>query len=388
MTAIRAIETIHVALPNRRSHKFAGQTEEIGGYVITRMEGEDGNVGWGEAPVLKDWGGDHGRYFGETPTTTKLMIDQYLAPVVIGVEPDNFVELHARMDHMIKGYPYAKAAVELAAYDLAGHSRGIPVYKLLGGRVRTRIPIAHSIGLIPIDQGVTEVKQVIGEGVRTIKLKIGVNPARDIELVKRIREAVGPDIDICADANCGYRSPGEAIQIIREMEKERLIYVEQPVVGVQRIAQVARVVDTPIMADESAWNAHDVLEIIERQAADIVSIYTTKPGGLYRAMQVAAVAEAAGIPCNVNGSIETGVGNLANLHLAAAAAPVTFDCVVPVSTPAEYQRGQLAGIYYTDDLIKEPFAFADGEVAVPEGPGMGIEVDTDKIERYRVKQGV
>ena len=388
MTAIRAIETIHVALPNRRSHKFAGQTEEIGGYVITRMEGEDGNVGWGEAPVLKDWGGDHGRYFGETPTTTKLMIDQYLAPVVIGVEPDNFVELHARMDHMIKGYPYAKAAVELAAYDLAGHSRGIPVYKLLGGRVRTRIPIAHSIGLIPIDQGVTEVKQVIGEGVRTIKLKIGVDPARDIELVKRIREAVGPDIDICADANCGYRSPGEAIQIIREMEKERLIYVEQPVVGVQRIAQVARVVDTPIMADESAWNAHDVLEIIERQAADIVSIYTTKPGGLYRAMQVAAVAEAAGIPCNVNGSIETGVGNLANLHLAAAAAPVTFDCVVPVSTPAEYQRGQLAGIYYTDDLIKEPFAFADGEVAVPEGPGMGIEVDTDKIERYRVKQGV
>ena len=140
------------------------------------------------------------------------------------------------------------------------------------------------------------------------------------------------------------------------------------------------------MADESAWNAHDVLEIIERQAADIVSIYTTKPGGLYRAMQVAAVAEAAGIPCNVNGSIETGVGNLANLHLAAAAAPVTFDCVVPVSTPAEAQHGQLAGIYYTDDLIKEPFAFADGEVAVPDGPGMGIDVDEAKIERYRVKQ--
>ena len=386
MTAIRAIETIHVALPNRRSHKFAGQTEDIGGYIITRMEGDDGHVGWGEAPVLKDWGGDHGRYFGETPTTTKLMINQYLAPAVIGVEADNFVELHARMDRMIKGYPYAKAAVELAAYDLAGRARGVPVYKLLGGRVRTRIPIAHSIGLIPIDQGVAEVKQVIGEGVRTIKLKIGVDPARDIELVKRVRAAVGPDINICADANCGYRSPGEAIQIIRQMEKERLIYVEQPVVGVERIAQVARVVDTPIMADESAWNAHDVLEIIERQAADIVSIYTTKPGGLYRAMQVAAVAEAAGIPCNVNGSIETGVGNLANLHLAAAAAPVTFDCVVPVSTPAEAQHGQLAGIYYTDDLIKEPFAFADGEVAVPDGPGMGIDVDEAKIERYRVKQ--
>ena len=385
MTTIRAIETIHVALPNRRSHKFAGQTEEIGGYVITRMQGDDGNVGWGEAPVLKDWSGDFGRYFGETPATTMLMIDRYLAPVVIGLEADNFVELHARMDGMIKGYPYAKAAVELAAYDLAGRSRGVPVYKLLGGKVRDRIPVAHSIGLIPIDEGVEEVRQVIGEGVRTIKLKVGVEPARDVELVRRVREAVGPDIDICADANCGYRSPGEAIQIIREMEKQRLIYIEQPVAGVERIAKVARAVDTPIMADESAWNAHDVLEFIEHRAADIVSIYTTKPGGLYRAMQVAAVAEAAGMPCNVNGSIETGIGNLANVHLAAAAAPVTFDCVVPVSTPAEAQRGQLAGIYYTDDLIEEPFAFADGRIAVPEAPGMGIEVDEEKIERYRIR---
>ena len=128
-----------------------------------------------------------------------------------------------------------------------------------------------------------------------------------------------------------------------------------------------------------------MLEIIDRKAADIVSIYTTKPGGLYRAMQVAAVAEAAGIPCNVNGSIETGVGNLANLHLAAAAAPVTFDCVVPVSTPAEAQHGQLAGIYYTDDLIKDPFVFADGQITVPEGPGMGIEIDEEKVERFRVK---
>lgn len=385
MTTIREIKTIHVALPNRRSHKFAGQTEEIGGYVLTRMEGDDGNVGWGEATVLKDWGGDYGRYYGETPTTTKLMIDQYLAPVVIGLEADNFVELHARMDKMIKGYPYAKAAVDLAAYDLAGRSRDVPVYKLLGGRVRDRIPVAHSIGLIPIEKAVEEVRQVIGEGVRTIKLKVGVEPTRDIELVRRIREAVGPKIDICADANCGYRSPGEAIQIIREMERERLIYVEQPVAGLERIAQVAHVVDTPIMADESAWNAHDVLEIIDRKAADIVSIYTTKPGGLYRAMQVAAIAEAAGIPCNVNGSIETGVGNLANLHLAAAAAPVTFDCVVPVSTPAEAQHGQLAGIYYTDDLIKDPFVFADGQITVPEGPGMGIEIDEEKVERFRVK---
>ena len=140
----------------------------------------------------------------------------------------------------------------------------------------------------------------------------------------------------------------------RRIESCNIKYFEQPVEGIERMAEVARAIDSPVMADESAWNAHDVIQIIERRAAQMVSIYTTKPGGLYRAMQVAAVCKAAGIVCNVNGSIETGVGNLANLHLACAAEPVTVSCVFPVSTPAEAQDGRLAGIYYKDDLIVEP----------------------------------
>ena len=118
------------------------------------------------------------------------------------------------------------------------------------------------------------------------------------------------------------------------------------------------------MADESAWNAHDVIEIIEKRAAQIVSIYTTKPGGLFRAMEVAAVARAAGIVCNVNGSVETGIGNRANIVLASVAPAVTLSCVVPVSTPAEAQSGQVAGIYYKDDLIAAPMRFADGAIEV------------------------
>src|SRR4029079_3757348 len=124
---------------------------------------------------------------------------------------------------------------------------------------------------------------------------------------------------LCVDANQGYRTPGEAIRTLRRMERFELIYFEQPVEGIERIAEVARAIDVPVMADESAWNAHDVLQIIERGAAQIVSIYTTKPGGLYRALQVAAVCRAAGIVCNVNGSIETGVGNRANVAVAAVA---------------------------------------------------------------------
>ena len=142
---------------------------------------------------------------------------------------------------------------------------------------------------------------------------------------------------LCVDANCGYRTPYEAVRIIRRMEPADLIYAEQPVEGIDGLAEVKRAIGVPLMADESAWNARDVLEIAERRAADIVSIYTTKPGGLYRAMQVAAVARAAGLISNVNGSVETGVGNLANLQLAAAAEPVVLSCVVPVSMPAEHR---------------------------------------------------
>ena len=383
MVKIAAIETIHVSLPTRREHKWTGLTEPIGGYLLVRVAGDDGTVGWGEAPALKDWGGDHGRYFGESPGTVKHVIETYLAPALDGADAANFVDLHARMDAIIKGHPYAKASVEMAAYDLAGRALGVPVWQLLGGRARAAIPVTHSIGLLDIEQAVVECRQVADEGIRTIKLKIGVDPDRDVEIVKRVRNAVGDGVDLCVDANNGYKTPGEAIQIIRQMEPFRLKYVEQPVEGIAQLAKVAAAIDSPVMADESSWNKYDVIEIAERRAADIVSIYTTKPGGLYRAMEVAAVASAAGLICNVNGSVETGVGNLANLHVAAAAASVTLSCVVPVSTPAEAQTGQIAGIYYTDDLIAEPFRFSDGAVTVPDGPGMGIAVDEAKIARYR-----
>ncbi len=381
---IAKVETIHVALPTRRVHKWTGLTEPIGGYVLVKLIGDGGEAGWGEAPVLKDWGGDYGRYYGETPGTTMHLIERYLAPAVMGADPVNIAELHRIMDAAIKGYPYAKAALEMGAYDLAGRALALPVTHLLGGRVRDRIPVTHSIGLMAIDEALPEVVQVAREGIRTIKIKVGVEPARDIEMVRRIREAVGPEVALCVDANQGYPSPREAIRTIRAMEPYRLLYAEQPVEGVARMALVAAALETPVMADESAWTAQDVLEIVERRAADIISLYTTKPGGLYRAMQVAAVAEAAGLGCNVNGSAETGVGNAANLQLAAAAPAVTLSCVIPVSTPAEDQRGQVAGIYYRDDLVARPFRFEDGCLVVPDGPGLGVTVDEAKVAKYRV----
>ena len=365
-------------------HQWASLTTPIGVYVIIKLHTDDGLVGLGEAPVLKDWGGDHGKYFGETPQTTAHIINDILAPALKDQDARRFEALHALMDKSAKGYPYAKAAIDMALYDVVGKALNVPAYQLLGGCFRERIGIAHSLGLMEIEKAVEEALQAKAEGVKTIKLKGGVDQKRDVELVRQMRNALGPEIKICVDANQGYPTAKAAVKVIKAMEEYDLLYMEQPVEGINQMAEVARRVDTLIMADESAWTPEDVFEIAQKKAADMISIYTTKPGGMFKAKKVAAVAEAAGLKCNVNGSVETGVGNAANVHLAASTGIVTFDCVVPVSTPKEKAKKGIAGIYYADDIIAEPFLLEDGSITVPSKPGLGIELDEDKLKHYRI----
>jgi muconate cycloisomerase len=381
---ISKIETIPIRLPTRRVHQWASLTTPIGVYVIIKLHTDEGLIGLGEAPVLKDWGGDHGRYFGETPQTTIHIINDILAPALAGQDPRRFESIHTAMDKAVKGYPYCKAAIDAALYDVVGKALNLPAYQLLGGLCRDRVPIAHSLGLMEIEKAVEEAMQAKSEGVKTIKLKGGVDRKRDVELVKRIREAIGPDVNICVDANQGYPTAKAAVRTIKAMEEYDLLYMEQPVEGIDQMAEVARRVNTLIMADESAWTPEDVVEIARKKAADLVSIYTTKPGGLFKAKKVAAVAEASGLKSNVNGSVETGVGNAANVHLAASTAVVTYGCVVPVSTPKGKGKGGVAGIYYQDDIITEPFEYADGDVIVSSKAGLGIELDEDKLKQYRM----
>jgi len=382
---ITRIETIPIRLPTRRVHQWASLTTPIGVYVIIKLITDEGLVGLGEAPVLKDWGGDHMKYYGETPKTTVHIINDILAPALEGKDPSQIAALHTLMDQAIKGYPYCKAAIDMALYDVVGKGLKIPAYQLLGGCYRERVTIAHSIGLMEIDKAVEEALQVKDEGIKAIKLKGGQEPKRDVELVRRIRKAIGTEIQVAVDANQGYPAPKVAVQVIKAMEEYGIRYMEQPVEGIDAMAQVARRVATPIMADESAWTPQDVLEIVRKRAAEIISLYTTKPGGLFKAKKVAAVAEAGGLQCNVNGSVETGVGNAANLHLAASTAVASLPCVVPVSTPKGKGKKGIAGIYYQDDVIAEPFEYRDGDIVVSSKPGLGVELDEEKLEHYRVK---
>jgi muconate cycloisomerase len=381
---ITGFETFIVALPWRRLHKMALPSGLLGRYVIVRVFTDDGIEGLGEATVIKEWGGDHGRYFGESPELTIRLIETVLGPCLVGQDPFDIEAAHRLMDVAIKGYPYAKTAMDEALHDIKGKALGVPVHQLLGGLVREEIPVAHSLGWLEYEEATSEAAAATAEGIRTIKIKVGRDAPYDVRIVREVRETIGPDVDIVVDANQGWPTPKYAIRILRQIEEFGIRYAEQPVEGLAQMARVAGAVDIPIMADESAWTPQDVLEIVRLGAADMISLYTTKPGGLFKAKKVAAVAEAAGLPLNVNGSHETGVGNAGNLHLVASTAAVTEAGVFPVTSLREHPTTEMAGRMYLDDIVTRPFEYRDGHLVVPKSPGLGVELDMGKVAEYRV----
>jgi muconate cycloisomerase len=382
---IRGGQVFLVALPIRRPHHWVGHTARLGeGYAVLRLELESGVVGWGEAQVIGTWGGDHGARYGETPQMTAAAISDILLPGIVGQNASEIEQLHARMNRVLRGYPYAKAAIDVAVHDAIGKAYGLPVYQLLGGKVRDGTALAHSIGLMDADAAAREAAEVVAEGITTIKVKIGVGLERDVEVVAAVRQAIGSAAKIRVDANQGYRTWREAVRAITAMERYDLVYAEQPVEGLRAMAEVSARVNVPVMADESAWTAEDVLEIVRLGAAQMLSVYYTKPGGFAPAKRLLAVAGAASLPCDINGSAEMGIGVAADLHLAVSSPEIVLPGTIPVTSTAETVVSKVAGRKYLDDLIKTPFRFDKGRLYVPDGPGLGVEVDEAKIAKYRI----
>lgn len=380
------LRTFVVSLPLRRPHRWVGLDSAVGaGYVVTRLTLDDGTVGWGEAQPIKTWGGDDASRYGETPKTVVAVIHDHLLPALKEVDLRHFEVVHAAMNRTLRGHPYAKAAVEVAVLDAVARSLGVPVYQLLGGRVRDKVELAHSIGLMDVADAVAEAVKVVEEGIGTLKIKIGVDVERDVGIVREVRRAIGERPRIRVDANQGYRSWRQAVDAIRRMTEFDIAYAEQPVDGVKALAEVAARCDVPVMADESAWTERDVVAIAEARAAQYLSVYYTKPGGLWKAKRLLTVAGAHGMQCDVNGSGEMGVGNAANLQLAAAAPEVTLAGTIPVTSTSAVERTKVAGRKYLDDILRVPFEYREGHLVVPDGPGLGIEVDEDKLRRYAVE---
>ena len=379
-------KTYRVAVPTRRAHTWASKMDTpIGHHAIVRLQTDDGLVGWGESPAGETWGGADMRYYGESPETVCHMVAAHLFPAIRDMSPFQIANIHARMDRVVKGNPYAKAALDIAIYDIAGKALGRPVCELLGGDFRKSIEVTHSLGIMPVDQCIEEARQAVAEGILTIKCKTGLDPERDVALVRRLREEVSETVKIRVDANEGYPSVSEAVRVTRAQAEYGVFICEQPLAGAEMLARVAERIDMPVMADESAWTVQDIIELHRLRAAECFSCYVTKPGGLYRAKQQGDVAHALHMDCDIGGSVELGIGNAANLHLGAALENARLPSVLPVSRPKGAAGPEIAGNYYRDDIITEPFRFEAGHVYRPTGPGLGIEVDEDKIRAYALR---
>ncbi len=382
---ITGMETIVVELPGRSSYTWRSLRAPIGRYVILRVTTDEGITGLGEAPALLSWGGEHGRYFGEDPHIVCYLVRECFAPMLVGTDPCELKRHFPRMDGEVRGFPYTKAMIESAVLDIVARSAGVPVHQLLGGAMRDWIPLCHSVGMAKPEAAAEEAAQVVADGISWLQIKVTGDPREDIAIVKAVRRAVGDDVNIFPDVNRGYRNLKPAIEAVRAMHAEAGICgVEQPVEGIEAMAQFTRAVDVPVIVDEGCWSPQDAVEIVRRGAADILSIYYTKSGGMMRSMQIAAVGLGAGLPCNVNGSLELGVGNAANLHLSAALEGEMLPGVITVNTLAGREQTKVGGVFYTDDVITEPFEYANGSLKVPTGPGLGVELDPEKIEKYRV----
>jgi len=382
---LASCKTYRVAVPTRRAHTWASKMNTpIGHHAIVRLEADDGTVGWGESPAGETWGGSDMRYYGESPETVCHMVETHLFPAIQDMSPFQIANIHARMDSVVKGHPYAKAALDIAIYDLAGKASGRPVCELLGGDFRDSIEVTHSLGIMPIDQCIDEAKLAVAEGITTIKCKTGLDPERDVEVVRRLREEVSRTVKIRVDANEAYPSVSAAVSVTRAQAAYGVFICEQPLMGAEMLARVAERIDIPVMADESAWTIHDIIELYNLRAAECFSCYVTKPGGLYRAKQQGDMAQALHMYCDIGGSVELGIGNAANLHLGAALENAYLPSVCPVSKPKGAAGPDIAGNYYLDDIITKPFKFEGGRVYRPLGPGLGIEVDEDKIAAYAI----
>lgn len=380
---ITGIDAIPYRLPIRRDFAWAGLNVGIGRFVLVRVHTDDGLTGIGEAVPLAEWGGDHNRRAGETQRTVIHVVEDLVASNLVGEDPLDIERLVARMDVVVRGHSYAKAAVDMALHDLLGKAAGLPLYKVLGGAFRDSVPVAHMVGLMPTEDAIEEGVAAVGDGVAALQVKGGVDPARDWAVIAGLHERLGPDVWIRLDANQGYGDVASAVKILRAIEPAGLDFVEQPVAGVRQLAQVRRAIGTPIVVDESCWDAQDALECVELEAIDAISIYLAKAGGIAGASRVAAVAHAAGLPCDVNGSIESGVGNAANVHFALATPAVSLPCVIPVTAPQGTAPYPTAGHYYEDDVVTRPFEVVHGALLPLEGPGLGIEIDEEKLEAFR-----
>jgi len=364
---IEKIEIRPFTIPYRRG----GVTTSLGAdmamkNVLVTVHSDKGAVGWGETAPLPTYG-------GESQESVVEVLKNYLAPSLINRDPRQINACVEAMDRTVSGQSFAKSALDFALHDLLAQELGVPLYQLFGGKCRNSYPLAWTLGWKPVEETAEEAVRAVSDGYKALKLKIG-NPdwRLDVERVRRVREAVGDDFPIRVDANQGY-SVREAIRVIHSMEQFNLQLVEQPVASwdLTGMSHVRRHISFPVLADESACSAHDIVHIIRNQAADIVNIKPQKIGGFVKTRQFACTATAANLELFPSSRMCSSIGVAAMSHFYAALASTNLE--------GEFVDGILMA---EDDLVVDPVQVSDGFVVIPDTNGAGVQVSEAKLRRY------
>ena len=335
----------------------------VGQYVLVRVYDDQGREGLGEASVTAIWS-------GETQAGVIALISEYLSPVLAGADPFDVEWISRRMEKTAFANSFARAALEMALLDLQGKILNVPVYKLLGGKDSAAggIRLKFVVGAVEPALAAHRARRMTHAGWTCIKVKVGrhEHPRADLERLHEVRDAIGPDVMLTVDANGGY-TVEQAVWAAKEMEKEKLgvALFEQPTRRGDHaaMAEVRRKCGIPIMADESVFTPVDALEVIRHQAADVISLYPGKHGGIRQTQQIAKMAEAAGIVCTIGSNLEREVATAAMAHVTVCTANLL----------CERFPGDLIGpLYYTQALTKTPLRYEADRLWVPEGPGLGV----------------
>ncbi|MFA9480310.1 mandelate racemase/muconate lactonizing enzyme family protein [Phycisphaerales bacterium AB-hyl4] len=359
VAAVRCHVCEHALRPEVVIRSHAG-VHDRSRYLLVELVDADGCQGWGEAATTPIWS-------GEWAQTEAELVRGLLAPAIVGTSYEHPSELLTKLDAVCWGHPFTKAAVETAAWDLWARRQQRSVLELVADRPpSTSLPTRASIGAYPLEQTLRMATEFHARGIRCLKFKVGLPGVDDAVRLRAVREAVGSDVVFTLDANGGYPSADVALRALETMLPVGIALLEQPTPRdrLDLLAAVRRHASVPVMADEAIFTADQLAMALDLDAFDVLSVYPGKNGGFSNALAMARTAAAAGKGCAVGSNLETDVGLAAMTTLAAGCK--AFD--------VERWPGDFASsLYYTGSAVHELLALEDGRIAVPDGPGFGVE---------------
>ncbi len=369
LQTITGFDLWHLELPvvSARDHGI-GRVEGSCEIVVLRLTAEGGAQGYGEA---SPWS-----VFTGTPEATYAALDRYIRPLVIRRRVGDRAAIMAEATRAVAHCTEAKAALETALLDLAGRITDQPVWSLLGGKCRDTIPLSCSIANPDFDADIALLERLREDKVGLIKLKTGFKDhAFDIMRLERIAQDF-PEFRVRVDYNQGLEIE-QAIPQVLDVAGFSPDFIEQPVRfhHFDMMAQLRSMTDVPLLADESVFGPEDMVRAAREGICDGVSVKIMKSGGLTRGQTVARMAAANGLMAYGGDMFEAGLAHLAGTHMIAATPEITLGC--------EFYQ---ASYFLKEDILETPFEVRDGQVVVPDGPGLGQRPDTDKLNHYAVRR--